>query len=102
MAGVKAEQISVADASIDSIVVTYTLCAMVDTSTALSEMWRVLKPDGQLYFREHGRAPHPAVARLQEGSALNRDIPALLRGSHFDIIEHEQRGGRQLLTGGVR
>jgi SAM-dependent methyltransferase len=98
--GLKAEQIPLPDASIDSIVVTYTLCTIADTSAALSEMRRVLKPDGKLYFSEHGRAPHPAVARLQDsltpiwkrfagGCTLNRDIPALLRGSHFDIIEFE-------------
>lgn len=98
--GLKAEQIPLAAASIDSVVVTYTLCTIADTAAALSEMRRVLKPDGKLYFSEHGRAPHQAVARLQDrvtpfwkklagGCTLNRDIPALLRDAQFELIEFE-------------
>jgi ubiquinone/menaquinone biosynthesis C-methylase UbiE len=95
-----AERIPLADASIDSIVITYTLCTISDTAAAMSEMRRVLKPGGELYFSEHGRAPHGPVARLQDrvtpfwkklagGCALNRDIPALLRDSQFELLELE-------------
>lgn len=98
--GLKAEQIPLDDASIDSIVVTYTLCTISDTAAALSEMRRVLKPGGDLYFSEHGRAPNEAVARMQDrvtpfwkklagGCTLNRDIPALLRDSQFELLELE-------------
>jgi len=98
--GLEAERIPLDDASIDSIVVTYTLCTIVDTAAALSEMRRVLKPDGELLFSEHGRAPDGAVASLQDrvtpywkkfagGCELNRDIPALLRAAQFELVELE-------------
>lgn len=96
--GLEAERIPLDDASIDSIVITYTLCTIPDTTAALSEMRRVLKPGGELHFSEHGRAPHPDVARFQDrltpywkkfsgGCALNRDIPALLREAQFELTE---------------
>lgn len=98
--GLEAERIPLDDESIDSIVVTYTLCTISDTAAALAEMRRVLKPGGELYFSEHGRAPHEAVARMQDlvspfwkklagGCTLNRDIPALLRDSQFELVELE-------------
>ena len=39
-----AEKLEIADKSIDSILLTYTLCTIPDTNKALSEMKRVLKP----------------------------------------------------------
>lgn len=91
---VNAEQIPLEDASIDTVVVTFSLCTIPDVTAALVEMHRVLKPDGQLLFCEHGRAPDPKVQRWQKrldplwgklagGCHLSRDIPLLLRQSHF-------------------
>jgi ubiquinone/menaquinone biosynthesis C-methylase UbiE len=96
--GLQAERIPLDDASVDSIVVTYTLCTIGDTEAALSEMRRVLKPDGDLYFSEHGLAPNEGVARLQTrlspywkklagGCELHRDIPAMLRDARFELLE---------------
>jgi ubiquinone/menaquinone biosynthesis C-methylase UbiE len=98
--GLEAERIPLEDASVDSIVVTYTLCTIADTDAALSEMRRVLKPGGELYFSEHGRAPNERVASLQDritpywrklagGCALNRDVPALFRAAQFELVELE-------------
>lgn len=96
----EAERIPLDTASVDSVVITYTLCTIADTAAALSEMRRVLKPGGDLYFNEHGHAPDAAVARLQDrvtpywskiagGCRLNRDIPALFRAAHFELLELE-------------
>lgn len=96
--GLEAERIPLQDASVDSIVMTYTLCTIVDTNAALSEMRRVLKPGGTLYFSEHGLAPSARVARLQArlspywkklagGCELHRDIPTLLRDASFELVE---------------
>lgn len=96
--GLEAERIPLEDASVDSIVMTYTLCTIRDTSAALAEMRRVLKPGGDLYFSEHGRAPNESVARLQArlspywrrfagGCELDKDIAILLRGAGFDLVE---------------
>lgn len=94
----QAERIPLDDQSIDSIVITYTLCTIADPGAALSEMRRVLKPGGALYFSEHGRAPDPKVAHVQDlitpywgkitgGCALNRDIPALLGDGRFELVD---------------
>lgn len=96
--GLAAERIPLDDASIDSIVITYTLCSIGDTAAALAEMRRVLKPGGELYFSEHGRAPDDEVASLQDrvtpywrrfagGCELNRNIPALLREASFELLD---------------
>ncbi len=92
--GLSAERIPAADASFDSVVVTYSLCTIPDPLAALREMRRVLRPGGELLFCEHGRAPDADVARWQDrlqplwgplagGCHLNRDIPALLQAAGF-------------------
>lgn len=92
--GLPGEEIPLADASIDSIVVTFSLCTIPDPIAALKGMRRVLRPGGTLYFAEHGLAPEAAVRRWQDrldrvwgllagGCHLNRDIPALLRLGGF-------------------
>jgi ubiquinone/menaquinone biosynthesis C-methylase UbiE len=94
--GLSAEQIPAADASFDSIVSTFTLCTIPDVAGALLEMRRVLRPDGRLYFVEHGRAEDPKVRRWQErlnsfervifgGCNLTRQIPALIEQAGFEI-----------------
>jgi ubiquinone/menaquinone biosynthesis C-methylase UbiE len=84
-----AEKVPLADASFDTVVMTYTLCSIADPAAALAEVRRLLKPSGRLLFCEHGRAPEDVVRRWQErinpwwqriagGCHLDRDIPALL------------------------
>ena len=82
--------------SADTVLVTYTLCTVPDVVPALEEIRRVLKPDGQLIFCEHGAAPDAAVRRWQNrlnpiwkrfggGCNLNLPIPTLLEQSGFKI-----------------
>ena len=52
-----------ADASVDAVLSTYTLCSIPDVNAALVEIRRVLKPDGALHFLEHGPAPKPDVQK---------------------------------------
>ncbi len=100
LVGLSAEKIPLADASFDSIVITYTLCTIPDPVAALKEMRRVLAPGGRLLFCEHGRAPDESVRRWQRrlqplwgkiagGCQLGRDIPQLLREAGFRY-EHMQ------------
>lgn len=95
---VSGEEIPLAAASVDSIVVTYTMCSIPDVATALAEMHRVLRPGGTLLFSEHGRAPDPGVVRWQDrlnplwrrlsgGCNLNRAIPDLLGAAGFTLPE---------------
>lgn len=90
------EDIPLEDDSIDTIVLTYTLCTIPDYRQALMEMTRVLKPSGRLIFSEHGLAPdlnvrkwqarvNPVWKRLAGGCNLNRDIPKLIKDAGFEI-----------------
>jgi len=52
--------------SIDTIVLTWTLCSIPDPQKALRKMKRVLKSDGRLIFIEHGLAPESGVAAWRD------------------------------------
>ncbi len=82
--------------SVDTVLVTYTLCTIPDVGQALSEMSRVLMPGGELIFCEHGLAPDKDVRRWQNlmnpiwkrmggGCNLNRPIPNLIEQGGFKI-----------------
>jgi ubiquinone/menaquinone biosynthesis C-methylase UbiE len=90
------ETLPLSDSSIDTVVMTWTLCSIADPSRALQQMKRVLKPNGLLIFVEHGRAPEPGVAAWQDrltpvwkriggGCHLNRKVDALLVEAGFKI-----------------
>lgn len=90
------EEIPLDDNAVDSVLVTYTLCTIPDAVTALQGMRRVLKPNGRLFFCEHGKAPDVDVHKWQNrlnagwrffagGCNMNRDIPALLKNGGFEI-----------------
>lgn len=92
----ESERIPLEADSVDTVLVTYTLCTIADAPAALEGMRRVLKPTGRLIFCEHGRAPDEAVRRWQHrlnplwnriggGCNLDRDIPGLLTASGFRI-----------------
>ena len=95
------EEIPLEDHSVDTVLVTYTLCSIADPAPALLGMRRVLKPDGRLLYCEHGKAPDAGVHRWQErlnsgwrriagGCNMNRDIPALIEAAGF-AIEDDNR-----------
>lgn len=97
----EAEEIPLEDGSVDTVLVTYTLCTIPDVERALRGMARVLAPGGQLLFCEHGRAPDPAVRRWQDrlnrpwgkiagGCNLNRPIAELVRAGGFRIESLEE------------
>ncbi|OAF17826.1 class I SAM-dependent methyltransferase [Bradyrhizobium neotropicale] len=91
-----AEAIPLENASVDTVVTTWTMCSIPDVSRALSEARRILKPGGQLLFVEHGRAPEASVQWWQDrltppwkviagGCHLNRAIADLIRGNGFAV-----------------
>ena len=94
--GLPGDQIPLEDNSIDTVLVTYTLCTIPEPTPALRQMSRVLRPGGELIFCEHGAAPDASVRRWQDrlnpiwkrlggGCNLNRPIPALLEAGGFRI-----------------
>jgi SAM-dependent methyltransferase len=91
-----AEAIPLRSGTVDTVVMTWVLCGIPDPRRALSEMHRVLRPDGQLLFVEHGRAPEPQVARWQHrldplwtrvSCHLDRPMDALIAGAGFAIAD---------------
>lgn len=92
----RAESLSLPDHSVDTVLVTFTLCTIPDVLAALHGARRALKPGGRLLFCEHGRAPDPGVFRWQArvepvwkrvfgGCHLTRDIPGLIGAAGFAI-----------------
>jgi len=95
-----AEAIPLNQNSVDTVITTWTLCSIPRVSLALNEMRRVLKPDGQLLFVEHGLAPEESVQRWQNrltplwkclggGCHLNRPIRQLIEQAGFSIRQIE-------------
>ena len=105
------EAIPLDDASVDTVISTWTLCSIPDAARALREMRRVLKPGGCLLFVEHGLAPEPGVQRWQNwltpawkrlggGCHLNRPIRRLIEGAGFHIerLDTGYLAGRNPMT----
>lgn len=92
------EPLPLAGASIDTIVITWTLCSIPNAIEALQQVKRVLKPSGSLLFLEHGRAPDHRIAgwqdrltpfwrRIAGGCHLNRKVDELIVGAGFQITD---------------
>jgi ubiquinone/menaquinone biosynthesis C-methylase UbiE len=90
------EALPLDDKSVDTVVMTFTLCTVTDAGKTLAEIRRVLKPGGLLLFAEHGRAPETGVARWQDrltpvwkrvagGCHLNRKPDDLMLSTGFRI-----------------
>jgi len=95
-----AERISLKDNSVDTILLTYSLCTIPDPISALKEMKRVLRSNGCLVYCEHGMAPESSIRKWQNrlnpinsyfsgGCNLNRNIMQLITESGFKIQKSE-------------
>jgi ubiquinone/menaquinone biosynthesis C-methylase UbiE len=106
-----AEAIPLDPKTIDTVVITWTLCSVPDVTGALREMRRVLRTDGRLLFIEHGRSPDADVRRWQDrltplwkriggGCHLNRPVPELIAsaGFHIERIETGYMKGPKPMT----
>lgn len=100
------EEIPLGNNSVDTVLLTFTLCTIPDWHKALLQMRRVLKPGGELVFCEHGKAPDKSVhvwqnrinpywCKIAGGCNLNRPIPDLIEKAGFNIqkIESQYRPG---------
>ena len=94
--GLDGESLPVDSASVDQVLMTWTLCTIPDARRALGEIQRVLRPGGELHFVEHGRSPDARVARWQDrltplqrrlagGCHLNRPIGELIAESGLEL-----------------
>jgi len=112
-----AEALPFRDRRFDCVVSTWTLCSVADPLRALTEIRRVLKPEGRFLFLEHGLSQDPRTASWQHrlnpiqnvigcGCHLNRPIDQLIRQSGFGItglerfhMEHVPRIGGEMYRG---
>lgn len=87
------ERIPLDDSSVDTVVLTYTLCSIADWHGALAEMRRVLRPGGTVVFSEHGLAPDDSVRRRQH--RLNPAWKVIAGGCHINrpIVDGIQQSG---------
>jgi ubiquinone/menaquinone biosynthesis C-methylase UbiE len=92
------EKIPLAGNSVDTVLLTFTLCTIPDWHAALQQMKRVLKPGGELLFVEHGESPDATTRKWQHritpgwklfagGCHLNRDIAAMIQDAGLEITE---------------
>jgi ubiquinone/menaquinone biosynthesis C-methylase UbiE len=97
----RAEQLSLADESVDHVLATLVLCTVTDPGRALAEARRVLRPGGSLRFLEHVRSERSGWARLQDvaapvwkriaaGCHPNRDTVGAIEGAGFRMSDLEQ------------
>jgi ubiquinone/menaquinone biosynthesis C-methylase UbiE len=75
-----ADILPVPDASLDAAVASLVLCSVPDQAAALAELYRVVRPGGELRVFEHLRADTPALARAQRAADLI--WPLLFGGCH--------------------
>jgi ubiquinone/menaquinone biosynthesis C-methylase UbiE len=92
----EAENLPFDAASFDTIVCTFTLCSVRSPQAALAEALRVLRPDGQFLFSEHGLSPDPKIQRWQRrlepfwtpvagGCHLTRPIAGSITAAGFSV-----------------
>lgn len=92
------ESLPITTDSIDTAVITWTLCSIPNARQALGQIRRVLKAAGRLIFIEHGRAPDADVIAWQDrltplwkhatgGCHLNRKVDEIITAEGFEIVE---------------
>ena len=93
-----AEEIPLPDNSVDTVLLTYTMCTIPEVELANEEIKRVLRSDGRMIFCEHGESPDANVHKWQKrinplwkkiagGCNLDRNIPEIIESSGFNIEE---------------
>ncbi|HEY4929917.1 MAG TPA: class I SAM-dependent methyltransferase [Acidimicrobiales bacterium] len=104
--GLDGASLPLGSATIDHVLVTWTLCTIPEVNDALGEVHRVLRSGGKLHFVEHGLSPDLGVAKWQHrltplqrrvagGCHLNRPIDRLIEGAGFAVTQLDtyQLGG---------
>lgn len=87
--------------SFDSVVFTLVFCTIEDPMKGLSEIYRVLKPSGRIYFMEHikpTKEPYkkvfnvltPIWKRVSHGCHLNRETMTTIEQSGFRLMDYHR------------
>lgn len=90
-----ADALPLANDSCDAAVACLVLCSVPDPASALAELRRVLRPDGELRFFEHVAAGGPGRARVQATLDASGLWPLLAGGCHCsrDTVGAARRAG---------
>lgn len=96
----KAEDLTFADSSFDTVISTMSTCTFGDPVTALREMQRVCSPDGQILLIEHGRSRWTWLAHYQDrhahehfqeaGCRWNQDPLALIEEAGLHVVRSQR------------
>jgi ubiquinone/menaquinone biosynthesis C-methylase UbiE len=89
-----AEELPFADASLDAGVASLVLCTVRNPDRALAELFRVIRPGGELRFYEHVVAERPLAARLMRVADATL-WPVFTGGCHMsrDTLDAIERAG---------
>ena len=92
-----AEDLPFEDGSFDAGIASFVMCSVKSPTRALQELFRVIRPGGELRFNEHVRSGSDRVARIQRtadrlgwprvsgGCHLGRDTEATISAAGFEI-----------------
>ncbi|MCX4834058.1 class I SAM-dependent methyltransferase [Streptomyces sp. NBC_01016] len=95
-----AEALPVKSEAYDAVVLSTVLCSVRNVERSLGEVWRVLRPGGEVRFFEHVRAPGCGMRLVQGaldrtlwplcvgGCHLRRDAIGSLRAAGFELGDH--------------
>ena len=96
-----AEATGLPSASADAVISTLVLCSVDDLDAVLTEIRRILKPDGRFYFIEHVAAPagswlrtlqgaiKPLWKPLADGCRPDRNTGVAIESAGFSEVKYE-------------
>lgn len=102
------EDIPLPDNSVECVICSLVLCSVDDPSMVLSEIKRVLKPEGKFVYVEHVKAEeHSWICRVQQwvqtpwkkvfgGCHVNRDTSGSLQAASFSRIDEKSFAQRTI------
>jgi ubiquinone/menaquinone biosynthesis C-methylase UbiE len=90
------EQLAIRARSVDTVLSSLTLCTFPNPISALQEMSRVCRPEGQILLLEHGRSRQEGLGRWQDRRA-ERHAQALGCYWNREPLELVRQAGLQLI-----
>lgn len=104
-----AEVLSLADETVDVVVVALVCCSVQNPLQSLAEIYRVLKPGGKFIFLEHVAASegssrrkwqnffNPLWKRIAGNCHLNRETEQAIKTAGFDITDIQRESIRKVM-----
>ncbi len=89
------QSLSFPDDSFDTAAATFVFCSVPDPSQGLSELRRVVKPDGQILLLDHVRIDRPVIGPLMD---LLNPVFLLFTGANINrrTVENVRRAGLEI------